>query len=331
MTDDTRNLLGGYATGTLSEQERLALFEAALQDQELFEALAGEQAVHDLLQNPSARASVLRATEAPRFSIRSVFAEWLQGTKSKVLVAAGSAALAAIVVSGLRENNSRDREIALRVPMAPMNKPPSAILLAPAQGTPGAGVLELQRKSQTVAARERPAQEPVAQPPSTALERVVSSGEITFAYYLLADRGPNGTFQEISADTPLQDEDHVRLRLHSNQGGYLKVSAGQERVLHEGYITPGDALTIPQAGYLTVGPPDSNVLQVQFTRVAEELTRPVQPRTAAQFQATESAARALNETRAKPAPAPAEANLPRSKPAEGNAALTFEIPLKRKP
>ena len=42
MTDDIRKLLGGYATGTLTEDERQALFAAALQDQTLFEALADE-------------------------------------------------------------------------------------------------------------------------------------------------------------------------------------------------------------------------------------------------------------------------------------------------
>ena len=37
MTDeDIRNLLGGYATGTLSDEEQRALFEAALHDEKLF-------------------------------------------------------------------------------------------------------------------------------------------------------------------------------------------------------------------------------------------------------------------------------------------------------
>src|ERR1017187_7593148 len=38
--EEIQKLLGGYATDTLSEAERRALFEAAIEDQELFDALA---------------------------------------------------------------------------------------------------------------------------------------------------------------------------------------------------------------------------------------------------------------------------------------------------
>ena len=37
--DEIRKLLGGYATNELSADERRILFEAALEDQELFNAL----------------------------------------------------------------------------------------------------------------------------------------------------------------------------------------------------------------------------------------------------------------------------------------------------
>src|ERR1017187_9537418 len=48
--EEIQKLLGGYATDTLSEAERRALFEAAIEDQELFDALAKEQALRDVLQ-----------------------------------------------------------------------------------------------------------------------------------------------------------------------------------------------------------------------------------------------------------------------------------------
>src|SRR6476661_4415215 len=63
--EDIRKLLGGYATGTLSEAEQKALFEAALHDEALFEELAAEQAVKDLLDDPAHRAELLRALDAP--------------------------------------------------------------------------------------------------------------------------------------------------------------------------------------------------------------------------------------------------------------------------
>jgi len=64
--DDIQKLLGGYATGTLTPEERQALFEAALTDQQLFDALAREEALRDVLSDPSARAHLLAAiNDAP--------------------------------------------------------------------------------------------------------------------------------------------------------------------------------------------------------------------------------------------------------------------------
>lgn len=63
--DEAGKLLGGYATDTLTEAERRALFEAALGDQALFDALADEEALRELLAEPAARARLLTAL-APR-------------------------------------------------------------------------------------------------------------------------------------------------------------------------------------------------------------------------------------------------------------------------
>ena len=62
--DDARKLLGGYATGSLTEAERKALFEAALEDQELFDELAGEQVLKEVLDEPGARQRLLSALES---------------------------------------------------------------------------------------------------------------------------------------------------------------------------------------------------------------------------------------------------------------------------
>ncbi len=61
--DDIQKLLGGYATGTLTPEEQQTLFAAALEDQELFDALAKEQALRDLLRDPASRAHVLAALD----------------------------------------------------------------------------------------------------------------------------------------------------------------------------------------------------------------------------------------------------------------------------
>ena len=61
--DDIQKLLGGYATGTLTPEEQQALFAAALDDQELFDSLAREQSLRDLLRDPAAKAHLLTALD----------------------------------------------------------------------------------------------------------------------------------------------------------------------------------------------------------------------------------------------------------------------------
>lgn len=58
---DLEKLLGGYSAGILTPDEEQALYAAALEDQDLFDALAGEQPLRDLLQDPVVRARLLAA------------------------------------------------------------------------------------------------------------------------------------------------------------------------------------------------------------------------------------------------------------------------------
>lgn len=57
--EDIRKLLGGYATGTLTDAERNLLFTAALEDQALFDALADEEALRALLSDSAVRGELL--------------------------------------------------------------------------------------------------------------------------------------------------------------------------------------------------------------------------------------------------------------------------------
>jgi hypothetical protein len=52
-------LLAGYATGQLSEAEREQLMQAALDDQAVFDALAAEEPLRELLADPAARQEIL--------------------------------------------------------------------------------------------------------------------------------------------------------------------------------------------------------------------------------------------------------------------------------
>lgn len=58
---EAEQLLGGYAAGILTEPERAALFQAAMAHQELFDALADEEVLRELLADPAAKQRLLEA------------------------------------------------------------------------------------------------------------------------------------------------------------------------------------------------------------------------------------------------------------------------------
>ncbi len=90
--EEARKLVGGYATGSLTEAERRALFEAALEDQELFEELAGEQALKEVLDEPGARQRLIAALEPSTQPARWWVRTWPW---------AATAALTAAIVIGI--------------------------------------------------------------------------------------------------------------------------------------------------------------------------------------------------------------------------------------
>ena len=63
MAKSWEQILGGYATNTLTEKETRQLLEAALHDQELFDALADEEGLKALLANPEARQRILASLQ----------------------------------------------------------------------------------------------------------------------------------------------------------------------------------------------------------------------------------------------------------------------------
>lgn len=92
---DAERLLGGHATGTLTEAERAELFAAALDRQEVFEALLDEEALRELLTDPAARAALLAALAPPGRVVPFWRRSGVLGAAAGLLVAA-TAALAVL-------------------------------------------------------------------------------------------------------------------------------------------------------------------------------------------------------------------------------------------
>jgi hypothetical protein len=79
MTPDRiEHLLGGWAAGTLTADERGLLMREAARDQQLFNALADEEALRDALADPIFRARLRQMLGEPAAAQPSVFWSWLR-------------------------------------------------------------------------------------------------------------------------------------------------------------------------------------------------------------------------------------------------------------
>ena len=100
---DLEKLLGGFAADSLTPEEKQALYATALQDQQLFNALADEQALKEMLSDPGIRRRLLASLEqnSPEAAIVS---SWLDLFRRPAgLAFAGSLTAAALaVVLGVR-------------------------------------------------------------------------------------------------------------------------------------------------------------------------------------------------------------------------------------
>lgn len=84
MTPEMERLLGGYATDSLTEEERKLLYQAALEDQALFNALEDEQALRELLAHAESRREVVRAL---RPSASKTHSWWIWGLGAATVAA----------------------------------------------------------------------------------------------------------------------------------------------------------------------------------------------------------------------------------------------------
>jgi hypothetical protein len=168
--EDIEKLLGGYATGTLTKEEQQALFEAALDDQELFDALAREQALRDLLRDPAARDRLLAALDGARSRWwggalwGALWARWWR----PVAVAAAMAGVAAFGVFLARQNVRAPQPMTVAqvrppaippaelgpAPAPPRAQPRKAKVVAPAAEAPAVAVALQRAESDTRSAAE---------------------------------------------------------------------------------------------------------------------------------------------------------------------------------
>ena len=103
MEHDLERLIGGFAADTLTPEEKQRLYSAALQDQQLFDVLADEQALRELLADPAVRCRLVQALKQtnPAGAGSSSWLDWLS-RPSGLAWAGGLAAAVFAVVLGTR-------------------------------------------------------------------------------------------------------------------------------------------------------------------------------------------------------------------------------------
>src|SRR5258708_23908310 len=175
--DEIRKLLGGYATNTLTDAERKLLFEAALDNQELFNAMQEEQALKDLLSDPVSREQVRQAlaTPAPARRAAGWWSQWWAwgGAASAVV-----AAILIVTIIKWNPGQPQRQEVAATPVMKPREQPAVSLTkeAAPASKPEPARPKTLRKSPPPVTPSQRKdevavAMQPPPPPPAPAQER----------------------------------------------------------------------------------------------------------------------------------------------------------------
>ena len=101
--EEIQNLLGGFATDTLTDRERELLFTASLTNQELFNALADEEALRELLSDPAARRQLLQALQPAEPGLFERLTSWMR--RPATWAVAGSVMAASVLVVAIRQSS----------------------------------------------------------------------------------------------------------------------------------------------------------------------------------------------------------------------------------
>lgn len=164
---DLEKLLGGFAADTLTPEEKQALYTAALQDQQLFNALTDEQALKELLADPVVRRRLLQALKQTSTSGAGGSFSWLDWFRrpAGLAFAGGLSAAALAVVLGVRMYQDSLREAVQSATSENVRPAPSASQPATPQAVEpqekakenAAPAIDLPRKDTSLDKRERSA------------------------------------------------------------------------------------------------------------------------------------------------------------------------------
>lgn len=135
MSDRAELLIGGWLAGTLTPDERRELLNAAMSNQALFDALADEEGLRELLADPAVRRELSQLL-GPAQQTQTSWWEWLR--RPAPLAALGAAALVVVSFLALRPGLTQR---AGEAPQEAAKTAPAPIAATADKASPAGGVI----------------------------------------------------------------------------------------------------------------------------------------------------------------------------------------------
>jgi len=300
---DAEKLLGGYAAGTLTAEERQALFSAALEDQQLYDALVREVPLRDLLADPAARANLLATLDnVPKpWYYRDVHPAIIAASVSAVLIAVvgvrfwpvrTAPPITVVSQAELPQPAKSDLPTVLPVPERrpatgkedPLPAPPRIPVASSApELAPAASDLLAQG-----AARPAPPEPPspvVATDASIvrpqAFARAALAPQTLVVRYTILKKLPAGEFAPVDPQQELETGDETVIRLEPNESGFLYVleraDSGEWRPITSERVQASMPYTVPSSGTFHAERSGPRQFLVLFSRQPQNISPGAQP------------------------------------------------------
>ena len=140
MNHDLEKLLGGFAADTLTTEEKQQLYRAALHDQTLFDTLADEQALKELLTDPAVRRRLLQSLQKTSSATAEDSSSWFDWFRRPAGLAwsggIAGAVLAVVLGTSLYQESLRQEARFTAKEGAQPSVPPRPIPTPPQLATP---------------------------------------------------------------------------------------------------------------------------------------------------------------------------------------------------
>jgi hypothetical protein len=293
-------LLGGYAAGTLTPEERQALFAAALEDQQLYESLVREEPLRELLSDPAARANLLAALD-------NVPKPWYYRDVHPGIIAAAASAVV-IVVLGVKLWPVRTAPPISVVSQAELPQPaksdlPTTLLFQQRQAAtgretplpappavraaPSPSELPPAINDMLAQSSARPAP-PEAPPPGAATDtaniavrpqafaRAAVAPAALAVRYTILKKLSTGEFAPVDPGQELQAGDETVIRLEPNESGFLYVmeraESGDWRPMFSERAQASLPYTVPTNGTFRAERPGPREFLVLFSRQPQNVS-----------------------------------------------------------